>query len=66
MQKKFWIYDSWLNDKKMGMLTYDDDLSQFSISVDKNLKPEEAPFIFSYFMQKGFIEIPPDWSLRWG
>ncbi len=53
MLKKFLIRDEWLNDKKVGILIYDEDSSEFSVEVDKNLTPEEAPFIFEHFMEKG-------------
>ena len=65
MLKKFLIYDKWLNDKKVGILTYDDNTSEFSIEVDKNLTPQEAPFIFEHFMEKGQYTIPKEWSLKW-
>lgn len=65
MLKKFWIHDSWLNDKKIGMLTYDEDSNEFSIEVADDLTPEEAPFIFQHFMEKGYKTIPKEWCLHW-
>lgn len=65
MLKKFCIYDEWLNNKKVGILTYDMDLCSFSIKVDDNLTTEEAPFIFEHFMRLQQRTIPDDWSLKW-
>lgn len=65
MLKKFWIYDEWLNNKKIGILTYNTDSSDFSIEIDSQLTPEEAPFIFEHFMKKNKKIIPKEWSLKW-
>ena len=65
MQKKFWIFDSWQNNLKIGILIYDTESRDFEIIVEKGLAPEKAPFIWEHFMKKGIYTIPKKWSKEW-
>ena len=65
MLKKFWIFDGWHADKKLGILTYDMDADTFSIELDDDIVPNEVPYILRHFALKGYKVVPNDWSLAW-
>lgn len=65
MLEKCYIYNEKKNNLYIGELTYDRSNDVYSLQIDKNLKPEDAPFIMRFFMENGEYTLSPYWSKDW-
>ena len=65
MLRSFVLYDADLNDKQVGILMYNTDSSQFSMTVDSSIPPEALPLSLELLVSKGNYDINHDDTIRW-
>ena len=65
MLKRFALHDANLNDRQVGVFTYDSDSKQFTITVDRNIPIEDLPLSLELLVHKGNYSISHDDSIRW-
>ena len=65
MLKSFALHDANLNDRQVGVFSYDSDLKQFSMSVDSSIPLNDLPLSLELLVHKGNYNIGHDDALRW-
>ena len=65
MLKSFALHDANLNDKQVGIFTYDAETKQFAMSIDRSIPVEDLPLSLELLTHKGNYNIGHDDTIRW-
>ena len=65
MLRSFVLFDANLNDKQVGIFTYNTDTKQFAMIVDSSIPLEDLPLSLELLVSKGNFEIGHDDTIRW-
>ena len=65
MLRSLALVDGRLGDARVGTFIYDNDTRQFSMTISRDIPPNDLPLSLEGFVFRGKYELPHEDTLRW-
>ena len=65
MLKNFVLYDGNLDNRQVGVFSYDAEKKQFAMSIDNSISIDDLPLSLEILVHKGNYQVGHDDALRW-